>query len=495
MTDDAGQDVSIDADWRASMMAQSARDPYWRASVRAEIARHPDQAERIEDSCARCHMPMAQFTLDQAGEPARVLGQAGLLDPEHPLNPLALDGVSCTLCHQIQERGLGFPESYNGGYVVDTETPAGQRLIYGPYLVEEVQSDIMEISSGFLPLQGLHLIQSELCATCHTLYTETLDASGAVVGEFPEQVTYLEWYYSDFRGAQSCQDCHMPEAQGGVRISTTSPFPRSPFAQHTFSGGNAYMLQMLLAFADELEITASGEHLQHARQQTLRLLQEEAASLTIEQLRVSGSRLTADVRVENLAGHKLPSGFPSRRAWLHFVVRDGAGALVFESGGVDALGRIAGNAADQDPTQYEPHYRAIVQPDQVQIYEAVLHHAEGGPTTGLMQAAGYLKDNRLLPNGLDPALAVESVSPRGPVSEDADFFGGEDSLQYAIDLTGASGPFTVTVELLYQSIGYRWAENLRALPGPEIEQFLGYYEAVPNTPVVLAAADEMTAEP
>jgi hypothetical protein len=78
------------------------------------------------------------------------------------------------------------------------------------------------------------------------------------------------------------------------------------------------------------------------------------------------------VRVENQAGHKLPTGFPARRAWLHFQVTDASGAIVFESGAVDTQGRIAGNDADQAPSQFEPHYLTIVQSDQVQIYEAVL---------------------------------------------------------------------------------------------------------------------------
>jgi len=492
MLDEAGRDVSIDQAWRASMMAQSARDPYWQAAVQAETLRHPEQAEAIQDACARCHMPLAQFTLEQQGETAGVLGEQGLLDPNHPLHSLAVDGVSCTLCHQIQEGALGFPESYNGGFQIDTETPAGERLIYGPYSVEPAQSDIMEITSGYLPTQGLHVIRSELCATCHTLYVESLDGSGV---EFPQQVPYLEWYYSDFRSLRSCQDCHMPQAQGGVRIAITSPFPRSPFAQHTFAGGNAYMLGLLQAFAEELQVTASGEHLQQARQQTLELLQEQTASLSFGALQLSGTRLTAEVRVENQAGHKLPTGFPARRAWLHFQVSDANGAIVFESGAVDARGRIAGNEADQDPSQFEPHYLVIVQSDQVQIYEAVLRDSSGSVTTGLMQASGYLKDNRLLPSGLDPARALESVRPVGQSSEDPDFFGGEDSLQYAVDLGEAPRPLTVTVELLFQSIGYRWAENLRVLEGEEIEQFLRFYDALPNAPVVLADVREVVGAP
>jgi hypothetical protein len=489
MLDDASQDVSIDRNWRASLMAQSARDPYWQASVQAEVQRHPDRAGEIEQECARCHMPMAQFTLEQQGEPAGVLGEGGLLDPEHPLHWLAMDGVSCALCHQIQEQGLGFPESYNGRFQIETE---GEPLIFGPYSVEPAQADIMEITSGFLPTQGLHILRSELCATCHTLYVQPADGSGDA---FPEQVPYLEWYYSDYRGGSSCQDCHMPQAQGGVRIAVTSPYPRSPFAQHTFSGGNAYMLSLLQAFAEELQVTVSAEHLQQARERTLELLQEQTASLSFQALQLSGTRLTAEVRVENLAGHKLPTGFPARRAWLHFSVTDAGGAVVFESGAADGQGRIAGDDADEDPGRFEPHYLAIVHPDQVQIYEAVLGDAQGRVTTGLLQAATYLKDNRLLPSGLDPALALETIRPAGRAAEDPDFFGGEDSLQYSLDLGSAEPPFTITVELLYQSIGYRWAENLREFQGDRIEQFLRFYQAVPNTPVVLAAVSEVVGAP
>ncbi|NIV38159.1 MAG: hypothetical protein GWN58_54710, partial [Anaerolineae bacterium] len=50
------------------------------------------------------------------------------------------------------------------------------------------------------------------------------------------------------------------------------------------------------------------------------------------------------------------------------------------------------------------------------------------------------------------------------------------------------GPFVVTVDLLYQSIGYRWVQNLRRHESPETARFLGYYEAIPNLPVIVATA-------
>ena len=50
------------------------------------------------------------------------------------------------------------------------------------------------------------------------------------------------------------------------------------------------------------------------------------------------------------------------------------------------------------------------------------------------------------------------------------------------------GPFTLTAELLYQSIGYRWAENLRGFEGQELDRFTAYYNQVTNQPVMVASA-------
>ena len=77
----------------------------------------------------------------------------------------------------------------------------------------------------------------------------------------------------------------------------------------------------------------------------------------------------------------------------------------------------------------------------------------------------------------------------GAAPQDANFTGGGDIVEYRIDSAGFTGPFRVQVELLYQSISYRWANNLPAGAGPEIDTFLGYYEAVPNVPVVVATVE------
>ena len=482
MEDDSGTDVSIDTAWRASMMGNAARDPFWLAIVRREVEANPESRTDLEANCTVCHMPMASVSAGLAGETPRILGD-GLGDPQNELYDLAMDGVSCSLCHQIQAGNLGSASSYNGGFELDTTSIMGGRLIYGPYTVEDDLSDNMQSASGFIPIQALHVAQAEVCAPCHTAYAPP---NPAATGSVALDASYFEWFYSDYRGSQACQDCHMPDADGGARVATTSEFPRSPFAQHTFAGGNAGMLRVFREFGDALGVTASGEAFEAGIRRTEELLGSGTASLTLEDVRLSGSRLTADIVIESMTGHKFPTGFPSRRAWLHLVVRDSAGRAVFESGEVTPDGAIVGDDNDEDPGKIEPHYEAIVSQDQVQIYEAVLRDTGGRPTTALTGVTGYLKDNRLLPPGFDEIGFNEHIVVHGRAEEDEDFVGGGDRVQLAIDLGAAPGPFTLEVELLFQPIGYRWLEDLRSATAPEISLFLDYFKSV-NRPDLVAS--------
>jgi hypothetical protein len=489
MRDEAGEDVSIDREWRASIMANAARDPYWLASVRAEVEAHPELRKTIESTCARCHMPMGAELAAAEGDAPSILDD-GMASPDHPLHVWGADGVSCALCHQILDINLGLPEGNSGGFRIDSETPVGERSVFGPFNIAPGQAAIMQTGSGFVPVQGTHLSRSEMCATCHVLYTPYLDASGEIAGEFPEQVPYFEWFYSSYRTSRSCQDCHMPEAEAGVKIALTSQDLRSPFLRHSFAGANVYMLRLLQHYGEELGVTASGAHFESAITDTLKMLQENTASVSLEDSHLVGSYLTSTVVIENLAGHKFPTSFPSRRAWLHIRVADSTGQVVFESGAANPDGSIVGNANDEDPRAVEPHYEAIVQPEQVQIYEAVLQDSEGDITTGLLRAAAYRKDNRLLPLGFEKGAPYEDIAVRGEARDDVNFLDAGDRLDLALRLEGAQAPLTLSVELLYQSIGFRWAENLRQTKAREVERFLGFYDGLPNLPVVVASASQ-----
>jgi hypothetical protein len=188
--------------------------------------------------------------------------------------------------------------------------------------------------------------------------------------------------------------------------------------------------------------------------------------------------LAIDVAVRNLAGHKLPTAYPSRRAWLHVTVRDRDGQRVFESGAVEPSGRIRGNDNDDDAAQFESHHGAITSADQVQIYESIMGDVNGNVTTGLLRGTGYLKDNRLLPRGFDKATASADVAVLGEARDDGDFVAGGDHVRYVVATAGWTGPFRVEVELRYQPISFRWAENLRPYNAAETKRFVGWYDAM-----------------
>ncbi len=486
LVDESGADVSIDTFWRSTMMANAARDPYWQASVRGEMLDHPEYQAVIEDKCATCHTPMVRFTVAASGGQGELF-DAGFLNAAHEHHDLAIDGVSCTLCHQIEETGFGDVASFSGGFAIDADLRIGARINFGPFAVDQTQADLMQTVSGFRPVESAHIERSELCATCHTLYTPYVDAEGQIAGEFPEQTVYLEWSNSDYEGDRACQDCHMPAAQGAVELSTTGSPPHSPFAKHFFVGGNAYMLNILRAFGPERELTASSEHFEATIERVMEQLEERTATVEIEDVELSEAQLRAVVYIRSMVGHKFPTGFPARRVWLHMTVRDAGGEIVFESGAAGPDGSIGGNDNDADPAEYEPHYQTIDSPDQVQVYETIVQNTEGQVTTGLLRAAACAKDNRLLPAGFSKSGASDDIAVYGEAVQDEDFLGGGDKVAYRVELNDAQGPFVVVVELLYQSVGYRWAQNLGRHDASETIRFLDYYEAVPNLPVLVAS--------
>ena len=65
-----------------------------------------------------------------------------------------------------------------------------------------------------------------------------------------------------------------------------------------------------------------------------------------------------------------------------------------------------------------------------------------------------------------------------------------DRVQLDVPLSAdGTGPYTVTAELLYQAIGYRWAENLRPYNTAEAGSFFMMYDAADKTPVVVESIE------
>jgi len=490
----SGRDLSFGNQWRTTMMANSARDPYWMAGVRREITDHPSHQAAIEDECSACHMPMARYLAKTAGGQGAVFANLPVGQATAAHAPLAADGVSCTLCHQMSAAGLGQRSTFTAGFGIDVPAAGAAPLIHGPFEVDAGRRRIMHSSSGFTPAKAAHLSEAGICASCHTLFTASLGPNGEVVGELPEQVPYLEWEHSAYAGAQSCQACHMPAEAEPMAVTPVLGDLRPAVSAHTFLGGNTLMMRIFNRYRGELGVAALPEELDAAARRTEAHLAAESATLVVSAARADNGRLVTDVEVVNRAGHKLPTAYPSRRAWLHVAVRDRSGAVVFESGAVTPDGRIAGNDNDADAARFEPHYDEITAGDQVQVYEPILGDPAGAVTTGLLTAVSYLKDNRLLPRGFDKRTAPKDVAVHGTASADTDFAGGGDRIRYAVDVSGATGPFTVNVRLYYQSIGYRWAKNLAGRTDAESARFTRYYDAMAAGSAVVLAESSATTE-
>ena len=191
-----GADVSIGSNWRSSMMAHAARDPYWQAAVRREVLDHPAAQSAIEDECATCHMPMADSSARAAGEKGRVFSHLPAATAVTPMAQLAVAGVSCTACHQITGEGLGERESFVGGFIIDTAVPLGERQVFGPYDVDRGRRTLMQSASLFVPAKADHIQSSELCATCHTLFTHALGRDGDVIGELLALLAFAAFFFA-----------------------------------------------------------------------------------------------------------------------------------------------------------------------------------------------------------------------------------------------------------------------------------------------------------
>ncbi len=478
LQDKTGKDVSIVSTWETTMMANSSRDPFWQAKFKSELNRTPQLKSVIQDKCTRCHTPMANEEAKKQQEGVQAVFGEGILNPSNPYFHLAANGVSCSLCHQISPNApFGTDAAYSGHFAIDTYPTNTDRLIYGPY--KDVNTRPMQRIAEFTPVYSEHIKKSELCASCHDLTTPYTDEKGEILSqtvtdEFPEQMPYSEWLHSDFSKEKTCQQCHMERADGVAIASRPSNNPkRDDFAQHNFLGANRLMMSILQEYREPLGVTATDFSTSIAKAETLL---KEAAKLEITQPLLQNGMLQFNVNIASETGHKLPSGYPSRRVILHVTVKDKNEKIVFETGKVNNDGSVVGLDSDQDLTQYEPHYQQIESPDQVQVYEAVMQDYKNQVTHTLLRAKSYVKDNRLLPKGFDKTTVPEKVKVKGLAATDENFIGGSDSIAFSLKNLPES-IYTVEAELIYQTIGYAFAQDLFKEQDHEVTRFKQMFDA------------------
>lgn len=477
--DAQGRDVNVVNDWRSTMMANSARDPFFRAKMEHEVLVNPAHQGPIENKCLSCHAPLGMHE-------ERLLGHAPFTAAMLDTSKLGLDGVSCLSCHMQREATAG---TYFSG-----ELEFDSARVYGPYSDDQINPAIMQFFVRFTPGFGSHIVNSKVCAGCHTLVTETVDLEGNLTGDtFIEQATYHEWLNSVYsaNGTQ-CNTCHMPRISDPILLAAEYPFlnGQTPFGLHHLAGGNVHMLELLKANKDALDIPATETQFDSTIARTRRLLQHHTLTVDVDLVERTSDTVHYAVRLENLAGHRFPSGYPSRRAFIEFVVLDDQNDTLFKSGLLNSALEVEGHDVG-----YEPHHQVITSPDQVQIYELVMGDVNGDVTTVLERAKDPIKDNRLAPVGFTTTHPSYDTTRIAGVTDDPDFNrntlgeegSGTDIVHYRIPVGTAVGGLRARARVFYQPVPPGWNQEMFAMNGPAIDTFRDMLAASDGTPTLVAA--------
>lgn len=472
----AGEDINVVDDWRASMMANSAKDPFWRAKVSHEVFLYPQHKNAIETKCTACHAPLGHFNAIHNG--ANFYTIDSLVS-----DTIALDGVSCLACHKQTTENLGNLNSGNLNF--DTA-----KVAYGPYISPLESPMIME--TGYKPVFSEHISDAGICAGCHTLITETLDYDGNLTGDhFVEQATYHEWLNSEYNtNNTTCQNCHMPAYSKGevFIVAGIETEPRSPFYLHEFAGANAFMLNILKENSEVLGLAATPEQFDEAIAATNAMLLNQSINVSLELIDRTVDTAFFEVSLLNIAGHKFPSGYPSRRVFVEFLIETEYGDTLFISGKTDQNFEVQGQNPD-----YEPHYNVINSEEQVQIYEMVMADVNDDVTTVLERAKYLLKDNRLPPKGfVTEHLVYDTVKIVGLATEDENFNidngiqgNGSDHIFYNIPLNDYYERLNATCKIYYQTAPPKWMKEMFEEETAEIDAFREMFLAADRNPILL----------
>ncbi|MBE0537417.1 MAG: hypothetical protein IH624_17275 [Phycisphaerae bacterium] len=421
--------------WQGGMMAQAMRDPIFLASLTVANQDVPG----VGEFCLRCHAPRGW--LEDRSTPA----DASALNKED------MHGVSCDVCHRLMDpRGpeaakliKDIPPSYGNAMMVADP----KNRVRGPY------GD----GKGAMPhgvMKSDFHASGDLCGTCHDISNPLFaeDVKTQPVASFGHiERTYSEWLLSDFaqQGKDgSCQSCHYPKVEGGGQASRFGSVHRDHFVMHGPVGGSTWVQD---AVAEMFPGEVNRKALQAGKKRAEELL-KTAAKLDLD---VSDGK-TAKLRITNLTGHKLPSGYPEgRRMWVNVQFMGAANQIIKEIGGFgDKQDTLAG-APVKAPTLLDP--KATV------IYEVLPGMSEAaakkfnkrpGHSFHFVLNDTIVKDNRIPPKGFNNARFKEHLcEPIAKEYKDGQFW---DDVQFEVP----AGTKKVLVRLMYQSMSWEYLKFL-----------------------------------
>lgn len=478
--------------WSGSMMAHATRDPLFWAALDVANADVPG----VGDYCLRCHTPNAWLSGRVSKTPGGgvVNGENGcLLTGDHDNRDDKnndYSGLTCHFCHRLMETGPNGETAAleNANFWVDDalvcETADGGSYggpcRRGPYAYEGGQTPAPH---GW-EYSAFH-DRGAICGTCHDVSTpftsegplKTLilpDGSDSGI-PMPVERTFTEWQRSDFadvifrdrmgddfdflpqlaKGA-TCQDCHMANSEDPIaRACNQTPDGERTgnLPVHEFVGANTWVPAIIRdeygegiggGIADR--VADINQTIDRARNM---LTQRSAAIETTLAPYVPGSdEVDVTVKVTNLAGHKLPTGYAEgRRMWLYLVARDEADNVLWENGA------------------WNPATGELTEDGQTKIYETLQGIWNSGTQNcdiedGLGRKQFHFvlnnciaKDNRIPPLGFTGGTDLETrpVDYGYPATPNGSALVNYDETTYTVPLPpGFSGKVTVTATLRFQ---------------------------------------------
>lgn len=386
--------VNITHDWRGSMMSHAGRDPiFWATVAIAEqdfdgsgdlcirchtmggwlagrstptdgsALTHADAAEGV--SCDTCHkmtnpdntehsgVQNAPFVANDGAVPVEGYygsSQLSISDGNAKLGPYA-DAVPkhqwdqsqfhrsvdfCGSCHDVSNPVVGDLAPNNGAQqplvsgtfnglldsIIDPQ-PIESKAAFNnpPYKYGVVERTYSEYKAGLLSQTRVSDYQSlpdDLkYGAIQNAYNAALLAGNG--GDYEDGSTR---YFS-------CQTCHMQPEEGLGANKQGVPL-RKDLPSHDLTGGN-YWIPEVMQYMDSKANLILGGDLTNAEISGMNdgILRAKANLENSAELSLQGDTL----KVVNLTGHKLISGYPEgRRMWLNIVWKDGAGNIIREDG-------------------------------------------------------------------------------------------------------------------------------------------------------------------
>jgi hypothetical protein len=499
--------------WRGSPMSQAGRDPLMWAALRVSNSFAPNSGE----FCLRCHT--GKGWLEGRSQAADGTG----LSADDIRN-----GVACLTCHRQVDVVTTNGDETAGidplirqaldaqGDLPPTNTTGSAMIIFdpndnrrGPFSLPASFSYHTARRSGLLSQSGDARTRARVCGACHNVSNPFLswdaqrgqywpNPAGQPAADFsaeqifPIERTYDEWALSrfanggvvDFRfsGAkpgglvETCQDCHMPRVTGLAADAAFNPIQRDCLTtgclpQHDLLGANTWLPQLLQVPDWRFNAVSDKPHLEGALSGTRTFL-SKAARVQVALGQVNGNSRPVTVRVTNLSGHKLPTGYPEgRRMWLYLAAYDPNGNLTYQSGA------------------YNPTTGDLSIDASTKVYEAKL-----GLTPQLAAQLGLpagesfffalnntvLKDNRIPPLGYtQAAFDRPGLRPVGAVYQDGQNW---DETVYQVPASTAR----VIAYLYYQTASKEYIQFLERYGGLDGEKLAEMWQTLKSPPELVA---------